>query len=738
MAEAGDIPRPGQGPEQGLPRPGEEYYRAAQQEQFARIDPGHETLKQATTPEVVIWVASSVLKDFEEPDKKDRSIISWSLTRYHEQLAARRRALLLTRAELTKFNIAEPVVVKGQQVVDSGGQPVLRAKIPGYGMEVKEISVETTDEEMVEEIDVDRETGQRKEGEKKIRVRRTTRTRNVEVTEFGTDEERQAMTRVYERAEQMMVVRQDLATLYIDIYRQNTASLENLVTLFHLGRNVPKLSNTELKTFFTLPDFNRVAEDPKDKTLGDCIDLADRLFEIAAASEFKGRLKELMDRPGWSEIVFEGMSPEDIKLWVGDVDSWVEDGERHKDSIDIEQRGLLTEFGNTWARRGKNDEAILLDRIGRFIARDYMRRYKADAKTALGVARTAVRLAYSFDKVSGFLAYLGREKYKKIVHNGKLIDTPVFPRDTKELEKLVKDKDRLEQFQKGLLLEGDPKTDDLTKLYHFRDYREKEFTRQRTAGPGITIPDSEERIALPLVLLLRTKTEHGWRSLHEQKWGYAEEGNSGDAGYMPKEPAKRMGDMNWDIWEKVSELKTLEPGELKELGFESEEVQEVDAWSLYTLFNWLAGREEPIKGIYQFYYAEDFDTRLFGSDAFWKGKSKFLKIVINTLVKSNGQYRPLYAKAKKQNPGAHVIELTDKVDGELGETWESSYDKNRKLFVMGMANLPNTKVWKAATLETQESMRGVSIPYSVWALARDTAMRAGFPFPEEEYTAKSK
>jgi len=740
---------PGQQPDQEAGRPGEEYYRRAQQEQYAMTDPGHETLKLATRPDVVIRVISDVLEDFEDLDKKDRAITSWNLSRYYEQIAARRRALRLSRAELIKLKIAEPVVVGGQPIVDKDGRPVLKSKIPGYGMEVKEIPVPITDEETVEDIDVDRETGQLKEGEKKIRVRRKTRTVDVQVTEFGTDEQRQGMVRVYNRAEQMMVMRQDLTTLFGDIYIPNAASLENLVTLMHLGRNVPKFSNTQLETFFTLPDSNKIGENAEDRTLGDCIDLAERLFEIAATSEFKSRMQELMKRPGWSEIVFEGMSPEEIELWIGDVDSWVEDDVRHEDSINVDpqktpkkapdgrtdkgKRGLLTEFGNTWARRGKNEEAVLLDRISRFIARDYMKRHNSDAETAMRTAKTAVKLAYSFDKVSGFFAYLGKEKYKKIVHKGKLTDAPVFPRDREGLSKLLNDKDRREQLQKALLLEGDPKTDDLTKLYHFRDYRMKEFMRQRTAGPGVTIPDSEERIALPLQLLARSNTDYGWRSFHEQKWGYAAEGNPGDAGYMPKEPAKRMGDMDWDISVNLDELETLSPDELKELGFESGEIQEIDVWSLYTLFNWLAGRDEPIKGIYQFYYAEDFDSRLFSSDAFWKGKSKFLGIVVNLFVKSGGNYRRLYPALKGQYPGRQPKELKHEADGQLMNEAGASYDKNRKLFVFGMANLPNTQIWKAATVETKGSTGGTKIPSTYWRLARETAINAGFPFPEEFY-----
>ena len=745
MAESRIEGGPGQPPDQEAGRPGEEYYRRSQQEQYAMTDPGHETLKLATRPDVVIRVASDVLEDFEDLDKKDRSISYWSLGRYYEQIAARRRALRLSRAELIKLKIAEPVVVGGQPIVDKNGQPVLKSKIPGYGMEVREIPVPITDEETVEDIDVDRDTGQRKEGEKKIRVRRKTRTVDVQVTEFGTDEQRREMVRVYDRAEQMMVMRQDLVTLFGDTYIPNTASLENLVTMMHLGRNVPKFSNTQLETFFTLPDSNRVGENAEDRTLGDCIDLAERLFEIAAASEFKGRIQELMKRPGWSEIVFDGKSPEEVELWVGDVDSWVEDDERHKDSINIDpqkapdkktdkgKRGLLTEFGNTWARRGKNEEAILLDRVSRFIARDYMKRHNSDAETAMRIAKTAVKLAYSFDKVSGFFAYLGKEKYKKIVHKDKLMDAPVFPRDREGLSKLLNDKDRLEQLQKALLLEGDPKTDDLTKIYHFKDYRVKEFTRQRTAGPGVTIPDSEERIALPLQLLARSNTDYGWRSFHEQKWGYAAEGNSGDAGYMPKEPAKRMGDMDWDISVNLGELETLSPDELKELGFESGEIQEIDVWSLYTLFNWLAGREEPIKGIYQFYYAEDFDSRLFSSDAFWKGKSKFLGIVVNLFVKSGGNYRRLYPALKRQYPDRPPKELKNEADGQLMNEAGASYDRNRKLFVLGLANLPNTQVWKAATVDTKGATGGTKMPSSYWRLARETAINAGFPFPEEFY-----
>lgn len=755
--------------EQEAGRPGEEYYKRIQEERYAMTDPGHETLKLGTSPDVIIKVMEDILADFENPDKKDRSINPWTLTRYYEQMAARKRALSFTRKDLIKFSIVEPATAGGKPIIGKNGESILRSKIPGYGIEVREISVPITREEVLEDVDVDRETGVSKEGEKKVRIRRRTEKVEVQVTEFGTDEERKKLVRIYDRAEQMGIVRQDLATLFWDTYYPNTASLENLVTYFHLGRNVPKFSNAELKTLFTLPDFNRVKENLEDRTLGDYIDLADSLFEIAAASEFKGRLKELMERPGWSEIVFQGMDTEEIKVWVGDVDRWVEGNERHKDSVkedDVEKdvggnvvkdekgnpiklRGLLTEFGNTWARKGKNEEAILLSRIEQFIAKDYKKRFGGNDENALRIAKTAVYLAYDFDKVSGWFAYLGKERFQKIMWEGQLIDAPVLPTDTEELKKLLKDKKRLEQFQKVLLIEGDPKTDDLTKLYHFRDYREKEFVRGRTAGPGTTIADCEERIALPFYLLAQTTTPFGRRSLREQKWGYAEKGTEGQPGYMPKESPKRLGDIDWDIWQRLDEetIASLSPirEELEERPEEERERLDLEAispdqlnteqgiWSIYTLFNWLAGRDDEIKGIYTFHYAEDFDPKLFGTDKFWKGKNKFLKIVINQLLKSSGYYRKLYEAALAENPNVTTKELTKTVDDKLTALVEESYDHDRVLFVQGLASLPPSQTWRAIDAETLKKIRGDKRRTSIWLLAKQAAEGAGYPFPDEYY-----
>ena len=792
---------PGQQPDQEAGRQGEEYYRRTQQEQYAMTDPGHETLKLGTgeTAGIVVKVASDLLEDFEDLDKKDREITSWTLARYYEQLASRRRAMKLTVEELDRFKIREPLVMGGQQIKDVNGNPIVISRFPGYGIEIKEVTVPLPpQEEIVTDVDVKGfdEAGKPIEGEKKARIRRTEQKVRLQVPDFGTDQQRERTVEIYDRTERMMVVRQDLATLFGDIYLPNTASLENLVTLYHLGRNVPRFSNTELKTLFTLPDFNEIGKNPEDRTLGDYIDLAGRLFEIAAVSEFRGgndeetkkRLKkaglrgegltELAARPGWKDIVFEGMSEEEIKQWVGDWKKWVPDDQRHSKTIEGEHkagdRGLLTEFGNTWARRGKNDEAVLLNRIEWFIAKDYMRRHNVDIKTARQVARTAVRLAYYFDKVSGFFAYLGKERYKKIerevevdengqkVKKKEIIDAPEFPRDPEELKKLLNDEKRLGLLREALLLEGDPKTDDLTKLYHFKEYRLKEFLKQRTAGPGVTIPDSEERIALPLILLARSKTSQGWRSFHEQRWGYVEKGNREDEGYMPKEAAKRLGDIDWDITLSVDELQEqlgvrLDPKDIEEMlkvtsrelnkvtgkgpdevPTDTEGFQSLDVWNLYTLFNWLAGRDDEIKGLYKFYYAEDFDQRLFGNDAFWKGKSKFLGIVINIFVKSDGQYRRLYEEAKQQIPKAEQKALDKTVSDALTEKAELSYDRDRRLFVLGLSHLPNTKVWKGATVPIQEDIRGTSYPFSYWRLAKETALSTGFPFPDEDYTSKSK
>mgnify|MGYP001595893277 CR=1 FL=1 len=780
--------KPGQPPEQEAGRQGEEYYRRAQQEQYAMTDPGHEALKLGTgeTAGIVVKVASDLLEDFEDLDKKDREITSWTLARYYEQLASRRRAMKLTVEELDRFKIREPLVIEGVQIKDESENPILISRFPGYGIEIRDTTVRIpAGEEMVTDVEVTGfdEKGKPIEGEKKVRLRRTEQKVRLQVPDFGTDQERERIVEIYDRTERMMVVRQDLATLFGDIYLPNTASLENLVTLYHLGRNVPKFSNAELKTLFTLPDFNRVGERPEDRTLGNYIDLANRLFEIAAVSEFRGgndeetqkRLKgaglrgegltELAARPGWKDIVFEEMSEEEIKQWVGDWKEWVPDDQRHSKTIEDEHkagnRGLLTEFGNTWARRGKNDEAVLLNRIEWFIVKDYMRRHNADIKTARQIARTAVRLAYYFDKVSGFFAYLGKERYLKISvkEDGKQVvkDALEFPRDPEELKSLLNDKDRLKSLREALLLEGDPKTDDLTKLYHFKEYRMKEFLKQRTAGPGVTIPDSEERIALPLILLARSKTPQGWRSFHEQRWGYAAKGNQGKQGYMPEEPAKRLGNIDWDITLSVDELQEqlgvrLDPKDIEEMlrvtsrelnkitgkgpdevSTDTEGLQNLDVWNLYTLFNWLAGRDDEIKGLYKFYYAEDFDPRLFGNDAFWKGKNKFLEIVINLFVKSDGQYRHLYEDLRKQYPGQPIEDLDDKLQGVLTELTDESYDKNRELFVLGMANLPNTQVWRGTTVETRGATGTTKMPSTYWRLARETAQNAGYPFPEEYY-----
>ena len=772
----------GQPPDQEAGRPGEEYYRRTQQEQYAMTDPGHETLKLGTgeTAGIVVKVASDLLEDFEDLNKKDREITGWTLARYYEQLASRRRAMKLTLEELDRFKVREPLVMGGKQITDESGKPILISRFPGYGIEIKEIAVTIPrGEEMVTDVEITGFDKENKpiEGEKKVRIRRTEEKARLQVPEFGTNEDREKIVKICDRTERMMVARQDLATLLGDIYIPNTASLENLVTLFHIGRNVPKFSNTELKTLFTLPDFNRIGESPEDRTLGNYIDLADRLFEIAATSEFKGRLQELMKRPGWEEIVFRNMGEDERRDWIGDVKNWVDDKQRHKDSINIDpkktldgatdkgKRGLLTEFGNTWARMGKNEEAVLLNRIEWFIAKDYMKRHNADAKTALQVAKTAVRLAYAFDKASGFFAYLGKERYSKITidvedeENGKKVkkkkleNAPAFPEDPKELKKLLNDLGRLKLFQKAFLLEGDPKTDDSTKLYHFRDYRLKEFLKQRTAGPGVTIPFSEERIALPLILLARSKTPLGWRSFHEQKWGYPENTTSG----IQREDPKRLGDLDWDITLAISEFQEtlgvkLDAKDIEEmLGRTSEELnkisgekedevlvrteglQSLDVWSLYTLFNWLAGRDDEIKGLYKFYYAEDFDPRLFGNDAFWKGKSKFLGIVINIFVKSGGQYRRFYEDLRKQYPDLSLEELNDKLEEVLNGLTDKAYDKNRRLFVLGLANLPNTQTWRAATVETRGATGGVKMPSTYWRLARETAINAGFPFPEEFY-----
>jgi hypothetical protein len=690
--------------------------RLAQQEEWARGSPSIEALRSASKPELVLSIASDIMGDYEDLER-DEAHDRYSLKYYYSAIEDRARALSLSKDELKRRGIIE-VIPDGTVVT----------KVPGFSIETRHEKKERVQIQTVEERTLDEAGGVKRVDTKE---RRTKETVIEPETVYGTDEQRRVLAETYRAAEDMMVVREKLADLFNYAYLPNTAALAEMTETFYIKAS--KFSNAQLRTLFRLPDFSRPIRTPEDlrknTVLGDHVDLALRLLYIVSMSETKEKILALMSRPGWKEIVFSGMTDNErdkaVKDWIGDVNGWEIGSDRYKKTTEAEDekeiRGRLTKFGNIYAKGDRNEEQIILRQIKLFVMERYMKGTGIDRETAERFATSALTIAYEFFKISGLAAELGIERYQKV----KLKDKPVVraPGEKpgsglalKDVKRVVDDVNLAEVYTESLALEGDPQTDDLTKLFHFRGYREKEYLKgTRSVGPEITIPLTEERIAVSLLRLARSKIENGqWRSFIEQWWGYPPEGG------VTEEKAKRLGEMDWEISVQLDEQqrKMLEQ-QVPEIGLDPKKAVIENIWSWYTLFLYLAGRKDPIKGIYLFTYAEDFDPSSFMSPDFWRHKNKFLPIVINSFVKSNGEYRELYRRF-----GSH-----DNVEESLRNMVDQSFDNNRRNFWKGVESLPKAAIWKVQTVKArEETAAGTSTPEkTIWEVAKNVAKSSGFP-----------
>jgi hypothetical protein len=483
----------------------------------------------------------------------------------------------------------------------------------------------------------------------------------------------------------------------------------------------------------------------------------------------KSKMENLMGRPGWKFVEdklleFERESaetlgnedflrlPEEkqrkhaVEKWIGKVDEWEEDEKRKKDTTKEEvegeedekieggRRGFLTMFGNLYAKGTTNEREKISSLIGILIGDP-----------------VATRIADRFFKISGLAAEEGIERYSQHP-NGipwKVVKDVAEGSATKE----TKD-DAHDSFQ----LVGEPVTDDLAKIMNFRGYREKEMIKGRSAGPEETLQDFE-KLTLSLFRFASSKTKYGKRSVIEQWWGYPEEG------IMSAESAKRLGKINWEVGPEMGKLikgvgikdlvsepllknleklspesqekkylelmvRAIKPEQLKELNIDKTKEPKIDIWKIYALMLYLAGRKEPMKGIYDFLYAEDFDPNSFLRKDFWKHKTKFLGIVRPAFIGSAGgsSYRELYTKAKaeaKEKGESLTLKKLDKVvEDELEKKAEEGLSRDKKNFWKGVKTLPQWKlIWDVMELKTRP---GLKLPSYLTAEADELAKKYGY------------
>lgn len=742
---------------EGGPPGGEELearFRLAQQETYARGSPELEVLRSAPAPELVISTVTELLEDFEDLEKQEAHD-RYTLKPYYQTAGARARSFEKDKDTLLSEGIIKIAKDEGGNPITYKNQPVYITKVLGYSIENRQQKTTKSRRQVLEER-VLNEAGEVKEVNWKERI---TGEEDVdEVPYYGTNKERERLARVYRRAEMMMVVRERLHNLYTYAYLPHTADLPGMVENFYL--RYPGFTNKHLKELFNLPDFAEFEESPENNLLGQRIDLALRLFYTVSQSEMKSKMENLMKRPGWKFVKdklleFERESaetlgnedflrlPEEeqrkyaIEKWIGKVDKWEEDEKRGKDTTKEEvkggRRGFLTMFGNLYAKGNTNEREKISSLIGILVGDP-----------------VATRIADRFFKISGLAAEEGIERYSQHP-NGipwKVVKDVAEGSATKETKDDAKD-----SFQ----LAGEPVTDDLAKIMNFRGYREKEMIKGRSGGPEETLEDFE-KLTLSLFRFASSKTEYGWRSVLEQWWGYPEEGS------MSTESAKRLGEIDWEVGPEMRELvkgveiedlipqpllKNLEkldpesqekkylelmvgvikPGQLKGLNIKEKE-SKIDIWKIYALMLYLAGRKEPMKGIYDFLYAEDFDPNSFLRKDFWKHKTKFLGIVRSAFIGSAGgsSYRELYTKAKaeakEKGENLNQEELDDVVEEELEDKEEEGLSRDKKNFWKGVKTLPQWNlIWDMMELKTRP---GLKLPSYLTAEADALAKRYGY------------
>ncbi len=750
---------PGDGPPGGEDL--EARSRLAQQETYARGSPELEVLRSAPTPELVISTVTELLEDFEDLEKQEAHD-RYTLKPYYQTAGARARSFEKDIETLLSEKIIRIAKDKKGDPITYKKQPVYITKVLGYSIESRQQKTTKSRRQVLEERVLD-EAGEVKEINCKERI--TEEETIDEVLDYGTNEKRESLGRVYRRTEMMMIVRERLHNLYAYAYLPHTADLPGMAENFYI--RYPGFTNKHLKELFNLPDFAKFEENPENNLLGQRIDLALRLFYTVSQSEMKSKMESLMDRPGWKFVEdrllgFERESAETlgnevflrlpekeqrkhaIEKWIGKVDKWEEDEKRRKDTTKEEvkgeedkkieggRRGFLTMFGNLYAKGITNEREKISSLIGILVGDP-----------------VATRIADRFFRISGLAAEEGIERYSPYREG---IPWKVVKDAAEEL-----DTEETKDARVSLEIVGEPVTDDLAKIMNFRGYREKEMLKGRSAGPEETLQDFE-KLTLSLFRFARSKTEYGWRSVIEQWWGYPEEGS------MPTESAKRLGEIDWEVSPEIRELvkgvkiedlvpqlllknleklspesqekkylelmvRAIKPEQLKELNIDTKELA-VDIWKIYALMLYLAGRKEPMKGIYDFLYAEDFDPNFFLRKDFWKHKTKFLGIVGPAFIQLAGgsSYRELYTRAKakveKKGESLTLEKLDEVVEEELKDKAKERLSRDKKNFWKGVKTLPQWDlIWDVMELKTRP---GLKLPSYVTGEADVLAKRYGY------------
>lgn len=687
-------------------------------EQYAMGHGSTELLRMTSSPEAAGFMFSRLLDRFENPASKE-AFDRYSLKPWFQILDEKIRDFEITRTELDMLGISGTATIEGK-VYEV-------AKIPGFSLKSELIEFRTEKEMLVTEtpmIAKGKPLGaDERAAQKTVKIRKIEELSTREVVSFGTDEIRQKKADGFREIEYEAIVREKAGTLYWAGYMPTTAALDASVENFYM--RLPKFSNAELKKWYSLPDHKlAMLGSPENTIAGDeGVDTAMALFYLISQSEFKGKMDEALSCPKFTDEVFEGMTQEQIKVWTGDTTTWVEDNIRHMDSYkEGEVRGLLSQFGDIYARGGKNKEKILQTAVKQFVAERYHRKYpQTTKKDAERFADNAVRQAYMSFKMTALAAEVGYETFKKIKIDGHVEDSPEFPTDKSVVDSLLKpESDELrKKLNKTYLLEGDPMTDDWTKIIHLRAYRVKEFLKGRSAGPGTTIANTSESTSLSLWTLARCQTDNGLRSFKEQWLGSPERKittSDGTVVTFPKEPSTKLGKLPWELDLKLGQIADLINDEdIKEIEDELEAdtngeispdaFSEADIWSWYSLGLFLPGRKEnqPLKGMYNIFYQEFVSDKDLTNAEMYKHKNKFFPICVNNGVKARGEYLKITMNLAKS---LNRMPTQAEVDDHVSKITNEETEKNKKLWLQGVIDSAPLDEWKLIAPKYQKSIMG--------------------------------
>lgn len=496
---------------------------------------------------------------------------------------------------------------------------------------------------------------------------------------FGTPEQRKEFSKSFLDTRDEVLVRH-LVMQHWGHYVTYYYALNKLAEGFYFN---PTISNEGLGRIFNLKSQEGAANETitgvELRSLGDKIDIAMRLYYVAALCEKPERFRELMDSPGYKEFLFPPGTPQGVvEEWIGKPNKWEADveagGNRSKDTTHKERmaniRGRLTQK-NIFAETNLPIEEKLNLAVQEFIGGgggdDVSHVNKIEAETARRIAYRLFRVLLLADK----------EGY--------------------ELLKETPKGDKMDPFD-GLkiVFENAPTASDFGKLTHPDLYMAKSHRKNRDYSTPVGYLNSRENYSRLMVDFLRhtvvptqVDIQIGQqaptrivekRSLMERWWGYNQADIRGDNGQEVAyliENALRLGDVPWETLavEDVSERDAIEL-ELPIGGLHNEVLKSL--W----LSGFMAGGEGRVHGIISetnFNPSELMDVGWWLK--FWKG----LDVGIKSGIALDGKMRGVGEDVEKAAIGEFKVKIV-------------------RNFIRGLQSTNQWQEWVVKEIDIQDEM----------------------------------